>query len=101
MPGCGRGPTARSCVPFAASWSRACVPPCWGPAPVGRVRCPGASASPWGWLRLVPGLLLAPDADGLLGTTSLACIGLGALPPNRQVPPVSETPIGADLLESL
>ena len=39
------------------------------------------------------GLLLAPDADGLLGTAPLACIGLGALPADGQIAPVTETSV--------
>src|SRR5690349_17424313 len=91
MPGYGHGPPARSSVPVAASSLCACVPPCGGRAPV-------SDDAPERAVRL---LLLAPDADGLLGTASLASVGLGALPAHGQVPPVAEPPVRADLLEAL
>src|SRR3972149_6688309 len=59
-------------------------------------------ALPFGHARSdAPGLLLAPDADGLLGTATLPGIGLGALPADGQVAAMAETAIRADLLETL
>src|SRR5207237_7671312 len=42
-------------------------------------------------------LLLAPDADGLLGTLAGPGVGVGPLPPDRQAPAVAEPLIGPDL----
>ena len=46
-------------------------------------------------------LLLAPGADGLLGTASLASIGLRPLAADREVPPMAEAAVRADLDEAL
>src|SRR5439155_10555712 len=44
---------------------------------------------------------LAADADGLLWSPPLAGIGLRSLTPDRQVAPMAEAPVRADLLEAL
>src|SRR5882762_56365 len=46
-------------------------------------------------------LLLAADADGLLGSASLAGVGLGPLASHRQVAPMAQAAVRADLDESL
>src|SRR6188472_893008 len=46
-------------------------------------------------------LLLAPDADGLLGTAPLTGIRLRPLPAHGQVAPVAQAAIRPDLLEAL
>src|SRR4029079_3634540 len=45
--------------------------------------------------------LLAPHADRLLRSAPLASVRLGALAADRQVAPVAEAAVGADLDESL
>src|SRR5262245_49060250 len=50
-----------------------------------------------GWWRL----LLAAHADGLAGSPSLACIGLGPLAAGRQIAPMAQAPVRTDLLEAL
>src|SRR5690349_4610665 len=48
-----------------------------------------------------PSSLLAPDADRLLRSASLASVGLGALAADRQVAPMAQAAVRADLDESL
>src|SRR5689334_22793599 len=47
------------------------------------------------------GLLLPPDADGLLRSAPLTGVGLRSLAPDGQVAPVTHPPIGADLDQAL
>src|SRR5688572_9695455 len=48
-----------------------------------------------------PLLLLAPDADGPFRSASLPRVGLRSLAPDREVAPVTQPSVGADLHESL